>query len=108
MLAIFLRDSGDDIVAGVYGWTWGGSCEIRTPWVHEHWRGRGVGTQLMKVAEDEARVRGASQIVLSTHSFQAPDFYRQLGFESVGQVDDYPAGHQSIYMRKRLVAPTDI
>lgn len=101
LLSIFVHDD-DRIVAGLYGWTWGGCCEIKTFWIDEQWRGQGLGTRLMNAAETEARVRGATQMVLSTHSFQAPDFYRRFGFEVVGSVDDYPAGHQSIYMRKRL------
>ena len=101
-MTITLRDDDEGIVAGLHGWTWGRACEIRTLWVHVQLRGFGVGTRLMLAAEAEALKRGARQIVLSTHSFQAPDFYRRLGFEIVGQVDDYPTGHDSIYLRKRL------
>ena len=102
LLAIFLRDTHNDIIAGLYGWTWGQCCEVKTLWVHKEWRGKGLGTRLMNAAEDEARLRGATQMVLSTHSFQAPGFYHRLGFETIGYNQDYPAGHQNIHMRKRL------
>ena len=107
LLAIVLRDSDQNIIAGLYGWTWGRCCEVKYLWVHEQWRGQQLGTHLMTAAEAEARRRGAAQMVLSTHDFQAPDFYRGLGFEPVGQIDDYPEGHQSIFLRKRLLRRVD-
>lgn len=102
LLAIFVRGGQGEIIAGLYGWTWGGCCEVRTLWVHEQWRGRDLGTRLLAAAEAEARARGATQMVLSTHSFQAPDFYRRFGFEPIGQFEEYPAGYQLIFLRKRL------
>jgi len=102
LLAIILRDRHDEIVAGLYGWTWGQCCEVRSLWVHEQWRRKGLGTRLMAAAEAEARARGAAQMVTSTHSFQAPDFYRRLGFEPVGQIEDYPVGYQHIFLQKWL------
>jgi ribosomal protein S18 acetylase RimI-like enzyme len=104
LLAILLRDDYDEIIGGLYGWTWGGCCEVQTLWVHERWRSKGLGTQLMTAAEAEARARGATQMVLSTHSFQGPEFYRRLGFVEVGRVENYPEGHSSIYLRKTLLA----
>ncbi|HUE40119.1 MAG TPA: GNAT family N-acetyltransferase, partial [Candidatus Binatia bacterium] len=102
LLAIVVRDRGRRIVAGLYGWTWGGCCHVKTLWIDERHRRRGLGTRLMALAEREAKKRGARQMVLDTHSFQAPQFYRRLGFEVVGSYPDYPAGHSQIFLRKAL------
>jgi GNAT superfamily N-acetyltransferase len=101
-LAILVRDDTDAIIAGLYGWTWGACCEVKTLWIAEQWRGRGFGTRLMLAAECEALARGATQMVLSTHSFQAPAFYERRGFVEIGRVKDYPVGHSNIYLRKTL------
>jgi GNAT superfamily N-acetyltransferase len=101
-LAIFVRDDGGEIIAGICGHTWGGYCEIRQFWVEESQRGRGLGTRLLKAAEQEARRRGCAQIFLITFSFQAPAFYTKHGFEILTVIDDYPRGHQNLLLRKRL------
>ena len=105
-LAIFLRNDAGRIMAGIYGWTWGGTCFIDKLWIDKRWRGRGLGTRLMQTVEAEAKTRGATQMVVGTHSFQAPDFYARLGFERVAVIDDYPKGFQDIFLRKRLSPQT--
>jgi AraC-like DNA-binding protein len=47
---------------------------------------------LMQAVETEARIWGCRPILLETHSFQAPDFNRKLGFEVTGQVAATRAG----------------
>jgi GNAT superfamily N-acetyltransferase len=101
-LAIFIRDAQQTIRAGAEGWTWCGSCYLRTVWVHPDLRGQGVGTKLLHAAEQEARLRGCHQIVLSSFSFQAPGFYQKLGFEVMMILEDHPYGHRSYHLRKRL------
>jgi ribosomal protein S18 acetylase RimI-like enzyme len=102
LLGVFLRDESKNIVAGAAGHTWGKTCELRQVWVAAHLRGRGFGRHLLAEAEAEAVRRGCRQLVLSTHSFQAPEFYRKLGFEVVSEVPDYPRGHSHLVLRKRL------
>ena len=101
-LVILLREGAGRIYAGLSGHTWGGVCEVRFLWVDESRRHTGIGSRLLRAAEDEARSRGCIKMVLSTHSFQAPDFYFKHGFVVSGQFSDYPRGHQSIFVEKQI------
>jgi ribosomal protein S18 acetylase RimI-like enzyme len=56
----------------------------------------------MQAIEEEARARDLIGIWLDTYSFQAPGFYRKLGYEEVGRIPDYPPGQARIFLAKRL------
>ncbi len=102
LIGLFLRAGDGAAVGGAFGWTWGGACYVRYLFVPADRRGRGEGTRLMREVERVARERGCGQIVLETHSFQAPEFYRKLGFAVTGRVDGYPRGHSYMTLVKRL------
>lgn len=102
LLGVFLRDEARSIIAGAAGHTWGETCELKQVWVAESLRGQGLGRQLMAEAEAEAVRRGCRQVILTTHSFQAPRFYAKLGFEVVAEMPDYPRGFSQLWLRKRL------
>jgi len=104
-LAIFVRADDGTIVAGVYGWTWGGCAELQHLWVDEAQRGRGLGTRLLDAAEAEAERRGCRQSVLLTHAAnagKAGERWTRRGYELVGRVDDYPIGDAALWFRKPL------
>jgi ribosomal protein S18 acetylase RimI-like enzyme len=101
-LGIFLRDEFKNIVAGAAGHTWGETCELRQVWVAASLRRQGFGRRLIAGAEAEAVRRGCRQLVLTTHSFQGPEFYRKLGFDVVSELPDYPRGYAHVLLRKRL------
>jgi ribosomal protein S18 acetylase RimI-like enzyme len=71
-------------------------------WVHDSLRHRGIGTRLMELAEEKARERGCQYAYLDTFSFQACPFYKRLGYEVFGTLDDFPNGHKRYFMKKSL------
>ena len=102
MLIVSLRDDDGRLVGGLYGWTWGGCAFVDLLWVDEAWRRTGLGSRLLASAEDEARSRGCTQVLLSTHTFQAPAFYAARGYQETGRFADYPAGGSQIHLAKAL------
>ena len=101
-LAIFVRDETGDIVAGLHGWTWGGTGFVRTLWVREDHRRHGLGARLLAAAEREAASRGCREVQLDTHDFQASGFYRHLGYSQIGELPGWPGDSVRIFFRKLL------
>ena len=105
LLAIALRDPESGVVmGGLWGASVVGWLYVDLLVVPEGFRGQGLGTQLLRQAEDIARKRGCIGMWLHTGTFQAPGFYEKLGFKAFGTVPDYPLGHATIFYSKRLDA----
>ena len=97
-------DQEQTVVGGLIGRThsipeW---LEVSVVWVDEAWRGRGLGRELMMRAEQEARRRSCRYARLATSDFQAPDFYRKLGYALYGTLENCPRGVTVYYFRKDL------
>jgi GNAT superfamily N-acetyltransferase len=101
-LTFVVRDASGELAGGVDGWEWGGTCFVNSLWVRDDRRGAGLGTALMDAMEADARRLGCTQMVLETHSFQAPAFYERRGFVRAGEVAGYPRGGAFILMAKPL------
>jgi ribosomal protein S18 acetylase RimI-like enzyme len=107
LLSIAVRDGSGNLIAGLNGHSWGGCCEVKQLWIDEQQRGQGLGSTMMMAAEREATRRGCVQIVLSTHSFQAPEFYESLGYVRLAAIPNYPKGHENILYIKYLQSSSD-
>ena len=101
-LQILLRDESGAIVGGLIGDAAYGWLFVRFLWLADEHRGGGHGERLVRAAEAEARSRGCRAMWLDTFSFQAPAFYRKLGFQEFGRLDEYPAGHSRHFLWKPL------
>lgn len=101
-LCFVVRGPDEEIVGGLIGATHYGWLYVDLMWLKEEFRGLGYGHQLLTLAEDEARKRGATQAYLDTFSFQAPDFYKRHGYEVFGELSDFPPGHTRYYLMKQL------
>ena len=64
----------------------------------------GTGARILAMAEAAARARGCRGVWLDTFGFQAPGFYRRLGFAPIGTLPDYPAPHGRHFFAKGLAA----
>jgi GNAT superfamily N-acetyltransferase len=100
--AIFARDDDGRILAGVSGIVWGGACELQAMWVDESLRHRGLAGALITGAEAEARRRGCALVTFHAYDLLARGLYDRLGYETVGVIENCPAGSASRWYRKVL------
>ena len=106
-LAVVVRDGdGGPVVGGVLGRTSLGLFFLDLFYLPERLRGHGLGSRVLKLAEDEAIRRGCRAATLVTVNFQAPAFYARHGWEEFGRVASAP-GIERIFFRKTFVASAD-
>jgi GNAT superfamily N-acetyltransferase len=71
-------------------------------YVPEEARGKDIGSKLISEAEAFASRKGCVGVWLTTYSFQAPGFYRKLGYRAFGTLNHYPRGSKLVFFRKSL------
>ena len=73
--------------------------------VPEDLRGQGLGTALLRQAEEIARARHCTGVWLDTFAFQALPFYQKLGYTIFGELKDHPRGISQYWLQRRFDAP---
>ncbi len=80
--------------------------ELKRMWVHDDWRGAGLGSRLLRHLEDQARALGHGAVRLDTNAAltEAIGMYQRAGYRAIGRYNDNPwATH---FFEKRLSATT--
>ena len=104
ILSVF-RDGEAAPAGGLVGHFGFGWLFVRLLFLPADLRRQGLGRDLLRRAEGEARARGCVGVHLDTLSFQAQAFYEKQGYAVFGALPDCPPGHARFFLSKRLDAP---
>lgn len=105
LLAVLIRtQDGGRVLGGLWGRTSFRWLFVELLFVPDLLRGRGLGTQLLARAEEEAKGRGCLGAWLDTFSPNACRFYERRGYEPFGAIADYPPGNARSFLSKRFPA----
>ena len=101
--AFFVKDQKGQILAGcsgdiIYGCLYTGSL-----WVSESIRGKGVGTRLLKAAEQFALEKGCTMATINTMDWEALEFYQSLGYKVDLAREGYKNNSTFYFLKKELV-----
>lgn len=77
----FVAKEEEKIIGVVTGHTCFSEVHISDLVVIEKQRGKKVGSQLIRTVEEYFKQKGFQTITLCTYEFQAPEFYKKLGFQ---------------------------
>ena len=92
---LLARSDGAPVACGCLQRLDAPSAEIKRMWVHEDWRGAGLGGRMLRALERAAADRGHSVVRLDTNSVltNAVTMYRNAGYTEIGRYNDNPYAH---------------
>ena len=107
LLAVTLDDAeSGQLIGGLWGRTVYDWLFVEFLFVPEHLRGCGFGSTLLRTAEEIAIARGCIGVCLDTFDFNAPGFYRRLGYEEFAALHSPRRGFSRRFFRKLFSGPT--
>ena len=102
-LAVVVRDpETNDIVGGAIGRSYLGVLSLDLFHLPKPLRGSDLGSEILRMFEEEGRQRGCRSALLNTYSFQAPAFYERNGWRRFGEIACDPPGNSRVFMTKEL------
>lgn len=100
--SIFLKGANNKPLGGIIvSFLWNG-MHIDSLWVDEPIRDQGWGQKLMEAAEKQAVKKGCTIAYTDTFTWQAPEFYKKLGYTEYGKLEGFPEGNSLTYFFKKL------
>ena len=89
---VVARSDGDPVACGGVQPLDERTAEIKRMWVHDDWRGAGLGARMLRRLEDDARAAGHDVVRLDTNSAltEAIAMYERAGYHAIGRYNDNP------------------
>lgn len=89
--ALICESDNNEIVGCIFceilSWHTGKQLEIKEVFVSSNYRGRGIGSELVKSVEDMGKKEGVSELFLWTNSCrELKDFYKSMGYYTCNEV----------------------
>jgi GNAT superfamily N-acetyltransferase len=102
--AIYIHNDCLETIAGIYGFVLEQYQTIRLEfvWVKQEYRRQGIGKKLFEHIEQYALSKCCHSIQVSTMDFQAPSFYKKMGYECIGRIPKWFGNHDEIFFLKNL------
>lgn len=91
-----------EILAGIVASSLFDTVEVEYLCVRKECRGKGYGRQLLEKVEEQAKEAGIRRIFLNTYSFQAPEFYKKMGYHQLFEIDPAFKSYSQFYFVKEL------
>lgn len=107
-LSCFAYGDAGAVIGGAVGRRWGSCCELQQLWVEPSHRHQGIATKLVAAFELKAWSHGCTSFYLETFSFQAPEFYRALGYRVAYENKLFPHSIVKFLMVKQLPSATSV
>ena len=98
----FVAEDGDKIIGVITGRAYYNEVHIGDLIVDKTIRRSGIGSKLVHAVEDCYKGKGYEKITLTTFGFQAPEFYKKLGYETEFVREDNDPKLSKYFLMKKL------